>query len=394
VKTTKLLRVFGIDIQIHYSWYFIFVLLTWSLSSTFFPTYYPDFERGTHWFMGIIAALLLFVSVLLHELSHSLVAKVRKIKVESITLFFFGGVAGITDEDMKPSSEFLMAMAGPVFSILLGVIFFAINRTNSNLIIGAITFYLYQLNFILAAFNLVPGFPLDGGRAFRAILYGYYKDLRKATKIASMGGKFFAAILVILGVMAIFGGSGGGLWFILIGAFLYFIAGVSYEQVVVRQTLTGLPIAGIIDQNVITLSPQMRLLDLVKKFSSSDKDVFVVKGTNYLGVIDMKLVNKPAKFESVSLQEVALPVNKVKALQDKDNLYTAFKLFSEQNVDLLPVKRGATVVGFASRKLLSHKLGWSLKYGSTLSSRKFSKRLRPLPSTSRRGAKLLVKHKK
>ena len=191
-NSMKIFRVFGIDIKLHFTWWFVFALIAWSLSSAFFPHYFPDQTQTMYWSMGITASLLLFVSVLLHELSHSLVARAKNIKVESITLFFFGGVAGITKEDMKPSSEFLMAIAGPLFSLVLAGIFFVIWKINGNVFWTAITYYLWQLNLILALFNLVPAFPLDGGRAFRAILRAYFKDLKKATRIAVIGGKLFA----------------------------------------------------------------------------------------------------------------------------------------------------------------------------------------------------------
>src|SRR3989338_1988486 len=135
---TKLFRIFGIDVQLHFSWWFVFALLAWSLSSSFFPQYFPGLENQAYWIMGIISVILLFVSVLLHELSHSLVAKAKKVKVESITLFFFGGVASIDDEDLKPSTEFLMAIAGPLFSLLLFWVFYLIYFLNGNLFWTAI----------------------------------------------------------------------------------------------------------------------------------------------------------------------------------------------------------------------------------------------------------------
>src|SRR3989344_4695935 len=141
----RIFTIFGIDVKLHYSWWFIFILLTWSLATSFFPIYFPGSTARTYWLMSVIASLLLFLSVLLHELSHSLVARAKKITVRSITLFFFGGVAGIDSEDMKPSSEFLMAIAGPLFSLLLAGIFYVIYISTGNGIVTAITFYLYQL---------------------------------------------------------------------------------------------------------------------------------------------------------------------------------------------------------------------------------------------------------
>jgi Zn-dependent protease len=364
-RATKLFKVFGIDIQIHYSWWFVFILLTWSLSTAFFPHYFPEYKILEYWFMGVIASLLLFVSVLLHELSHSLVARARKIKVESITLFFFGGVAGITKEDMKPSSEFMMAIAGPLFSFVLAGIFFLIFKLNGNGIVTAITFYLYQLNLILAIFNLVPGFPLDGGRAFRAILYAYYKDLRKATKIASMGGKFFAAMLIILGFYSLFSGVGGGLWFILLGGFLYFIAGVSYEQVVLREILASVKINEILVKDYEMLDPEMKFKDFVKKYAKSGSPLFIVKGKDYEGVLDIRLIQKlPPKMQSVvSVKQLAFPIKDKDAVKIDDSAYKAFRKLGALKTDILPVIKGKKLVGVINQEAIMNRIAWELKFG-------------------------------
>src|SRR3989344_3892890 len=197
----RIFRIFGIDIKIHFTWWFIFVLLAWGLREGFFPQQFPGFSAPQYWFMGIVAAVLLFVSVLLHELTHSLVAKARKIRVESITLFFFGGVASIPSEDVKPATEFWMALSGPLFSIVFAGILFLVHQLALPVLLKAVTAYLWQINLILGIFNLVPGFPLDGGRVFRALLMFYYRDIRKATKIASKVGRFFGVFLVFLGFL-------------------------------------------------------------------------------------------------------------------------------------------------------------------------------------------------
>ena len=271
----KLFSIFGIDVQLHFSWWFVFAFLTWSLSTSFFPHYFPGFDTQWYWVMGMVSVVLLFVSVLLHELSHSLVARYHQIKVENITLFFFGGVASINDEDMKPGSEFLMAIAGPLFSLVLAGFFFLIHKFNGNPFWTAITFYLYQLNFVLGLFNLVPGYPLDGGRAFRAVLYRYYKDLKKATRIAVLGGRFFALFLIFVGVMSMFSSSGGGLWFIFLGGFLYFIAGVSYEQVLLKDALNQIPIMGLLTKDYVTLEPSTRFSAFLEEYLDNDQDIFL-----------------------------------------------------------------------------------------------------------------------
>src|SRR3989344_9166943 len=243
----KLGKVFGITVQLHVSWWFVLVLLSWSLATTYFPQYYAGTQMS--WLMGILAAVLLFVSVLLHELSHSLVARAKKIKVETITLFFFGGVAGIRDEEMKPSTEFLMAIAGPLFSLVLAGFFFLLSGLHQWW--TPLASYLYQLNLILAVFNLIPGFLLDGGRAFRALLYGYYNDILKATRIAAMVGKIFAGLLMGVGFLGLLTGTGQGLWFIFLGGFLYFLAGASYSQVRVREALRTIPLVRVMTAKVM-----------------------------------------------------------------------------------------------------------------------------------------------
>ncbi len=363
---TKLFKIFGIDINIHYSWWFIFLLLTWSLSVSFFPHYYPDYTTQQYWFMGILSAVLLFVSVLLHELSHSLVARTKKIKVESITLFFFGGVAGISDENMKPSAEFQMAIAGPLFSLLLAGIFFLIHKSDVNGMSTAITFYLYQLNFILALFNLVPGFPLDGGRAFRAILYAYYKDLRKATRIAVAGGRFFAGLLIIVGIIGIFTNSGGGLWFVLIGAFLYFIAGLSYQQLIIRQTLSIIPVKDVMRKKYVTLNPETKFADFVK--TNPEEDSYLVHGKHFSGMLDLRKVAQiPQNLQQVvKLKQLAVPFSQLKTVNYKVNAYKAFRLLSEQQSTLLPVLDRNKLVGLVSLKALNNRLVLSINYGKPI----------------------------
>ena len=364
LKATKLFRIFGIDIQLHYSWWFIFVLLAWSLSASFFPHYFEGYSQTMYWFMGITAAVLLFVSVLLHELSHSLVAKLKKIEVKSITLFFFGGVAGIEKEDMKPSSEFQMAIAGPLFSFLLAGIFFLIHKLNGNGIITAITFYLYQLNFILAVFNMVPGYPLDGGRAFRAILYWHYKDLKKATRIAAAGGKIVAAALFFLGLLGLLSGVGGGLWFILLGGFLYFIAGVSYDQVVIKEVLAKISVQELLAKNVPLVKPEMRFKEFMKKYSSLGKNLFLVKDKTFSGILDINRISKlPRKLQDVvKVKQISLPFNQIKGIEKGNNLYQAFRKFAEQNVNVLPVIDKGKHLGIITREAVLNRLQWEMKF--------------------------------
>jgi len=362
----KLFKLFGIEIRLHFSWFFIFIILAWSLATSFFPYYFSGFSNMNYWIMGIVASLLLFVSVLLHELSHSLVAKTRNIQVKTITLFFFGGVAGIEKEEMKPSSEFLMAIAGPLFSAILGLIFFFIYRLDGNGMVEAITFYLYQINFILAVFNIVPAYPLDGGRAFRAILYAHYKDLKKATRIASRGGRFFASFLFVLGIFALFQGNAGGLWFILLGGFLYFLAGASYQQVLVKDYLSAIPLRQLLKKTGNVLSGKMTFAQFLKRYANSSADTFLVKEDNYLGVFDLKKVQAlPQKMHTlVKIKQLSLPLNSSRTLSLTDNTFTAFRKLSEQDLDFLPVLEKGKIIGVIPQKVIVKRLNIEAKFRS------------------------------
>ncbi len=315
--------------------------------------------------MGIIATILLFLSVLLHELSHSLVAKSRKISVESITLFFFGGVAGIGDEDISPTSEFLMAIAGPLFSLLLAGIFFLIMAVSQNIFLVAISFYLYQLNFVLALFNLIPGYPLDGGRALRALLNWHYHDLRKATQIAVFGGKIFAGILVFFGIVQLWNQTSTGLWLLFLGGFLYVIAGASYEQVVLKEVLNKIFVRELMSKKVNSVTPKMKFSEFTQKYSNSEQEVFLVKDKNFSGILDARRIQTTSREaqERMVLQQLSLPLSSVRGLQESDNAYQAFKRFAEENLEILPVFKKERIVGYITRRVLMHRLVWSLKYG-------------------------------
>ncbi len=359
-----LFRIFGIDIKLHLSWWLVFVLISWSLATSFFPHYFPGQQNTIYWLMGIVSVLLLFVSVLLHELSHSLVARSRKIKVESITLFFFGGVAGINDEDLKPSSEFLMAVAGPLFSLLLFAIFYGLYLINGSSFWTPITYYLYQLNLILALFNLIPGYPLDGGRAFRALLFMHYKDIKKATKIAVLGGRIFALLLALFGILTVVNRQASGLWFLFLGGFLYYIAGLSYEQVLVKDALGSIPVRTLLTKKFVKLDPSMRFSDFLQKYLDADEEVFLVQNKSFSGMMDIKGLNPiPQRMQRLlNLKQVSIPLSTITPLQINETAFNAYQKFSAQNVDILPVMQKGVLLGFVARRRVMHRLIWSLKY--------------------------------
>ena len=248
--------VFGIEIRIDYSWFVIFVLILWTLTRNVFPSAHPDQPAGTYILMGTAGTLLFFASLLAHELSHSLVARSRGIPVHSITLFIFGGVARTTAEFETPGDEFAIAAAGPLSSLLIAGMFWLISwggmALDLSVAVTGVASYLALINFVLVVFNLFPGFPLDGGRLFRAAVWKQTGDVRRATRIATNGGKVFGYLLMVLGFLNMFSGNViGGAWLVFIGWFIRMAAESSYVQHVLHRSLQGVRA-----RDVMTADPQ------------------------------------------------------------------------------------------------------------------------------------------
>src|SRR5271169_724312 len=234
-------RVLGIPIDLDYSWFLIAALITWVLAVSYYPV---EFKLGTsveYWLMGAVTAVLFFGSIVLHELAHSWVALRYKIPVHRITLFIFGGVSQIAGEPPGASAEFLIAVVGPLTSFALAALFFFSEPLLANITAAlAIAKYLALINGILGLFNLVPGFPLDGGRVFRAIVWGVNKNFRRATLIAASTGRFFGFLFIVWGVWQVLRGSvANGLWIAFIGWFLESAAGAQVQQQMVQGLLVG-----------------------------------------------------------------------------------------------------------------------------------------------------------
>ena len=311
-------RIFGINIHVDWSWVLIFLLVTWSLAAGLFPAWHPDWSAALRWGLAVVASLLFFASILLHELSHSLVAKARGLPVRRITLFLFGGVSNIEREPPTPKTEFLMAVVGPITSILLGLIFLALaafSAATSGITaqepeavarqLGPVTTllaWLGPINILLGLFNLIPGFPLDGGRILRAALWSATKDLRKATAWAAGVGRltgwmFIAAgVAMALGAQLPFFGTGliSGLWLIFIGWFLNSAAVNSYQQTVVRDLLEDVPVFRLMRLNVPTVAPTLTVSHLVYDYvMGADERAFpVMEGDRLVGMVCLEDIRK------------------------------------------------------------------------------------------------------
>jgi Zn-dependent protease/CBS domain-containing protein len=270
-RRIRLFNLLGFEVRIDLSWLVIAVLVTWSLAKGLFPSYYPDLTTEVYWGMGVAGALGLFASIIFHEFCHSLVARKFGMQMKGITLFIFGGVAEMGDEPPTARAEFYMAAAGPVSSLLLSAVFYWLYRSDlggdGNPAVSGVVGYLAAINALLAVFNLLPAFPLDGGRILRSILWGVKQDLSWATRISAGIGSAFAILLIFLGILSMLRGNLiGGIWWFLIGLFLRGAAQMSYQQLMVRRALEGEHISRFMTRNPVTVPPTITVAELVENY--------------------------------------------------------------------------------------------------------------------------------
>jgi Zn-dependent protease/CBS domain-containing protein len=298
-RTLTLFEIFGFKININLSWAFIAILIAWSLALGFFPRLYEGLPTATYWWMGVAGVIGLFFSIVLHELAHSFVARAYGTPMKGITLFMFGGVAELEREPTTPKAEFLMAIAGPLMSVVLGGLFYGVavlvRELGGGPPLHGVLRYLAMLNGLLVAFNMLPAFPLDGGRALRAGLWAWRKDLRWATRIASRIGAGFGAALMILGVIAMLGGNlVTGLWWLLLGMFLRAAAQGAYYQLQLRRALEGEPVSRFMTRDPIAVSPEVNLGELVEEYVYRHyHDLYpVISNSRLLGCIGVREIKK------------------------------------------------------------------------------------------------------
>jgi len=271
INSMRLFKLAGFEVKLDWSWIFLAILITWSLAAGYFPANFPDLDTHTYWMMGIIGAAGLFLSIILHELSHSLVGRYYGIPIAGITLFIFGGVAEMNDSPSSPKVEFLMSFIGPLFSIILSIILFFLFQLGTYYVwpapVMGVIYYLCMINLVVGVFNLLPGFPLDGGRILRSLLWWWKKDLRWATSIACRSGAGLGFAMIILGILLIIQGIFiSGLWMFLLGFFLQNIARMSYQDLLIREVFQGECIRKYVKTNPVTVPPHITVQELVENY--------------------------------------------------------------------------------------------------------------------------------
>lgn len=357
-KGIKLFKVFGIQISLNYSWFIIFGLIAWSLAQGYFPQMRPNLSLTTYWLMGLITALLLFISVLLHELSHSYVAMASGIEIKGITLFIFGGLARISREPSDARTEFKIAIAGPAVSLALALVFWLTSRGVDFLmpgsVISSIFYYLFLINGILVAFNLIPGFPLDGGRLLRAYLWNRTDNIKEATRIASRVGKWFALLLIFAGFANIITGRLlNGIWFVFIGMFLQQAAAESYQVVVLQHSLAGVKVRDLMTSNVIAVDELLSIAELVEGyfFKYRYTSFPVVSGEELRGIITLKVVKKLPREEWAykQVRDIMSGVSSDAVLHPDESVVDALRKMTTEERRRLPVVEGGRLKGILAR---------------------------------------------
>jgi Zn-dependent protease/predicted transcriptional regulator len=363
----KILRVWGIPIYLHVSWFIIFALITLTLTHQF-TSQHPGWSQAQHYALGIITSALFFASVVFHELSHSFVALRYGIPVQSITLFIFGGLSGIGREPNNARQEFNIAIAGPLSSLFLAGCFWLVARFfHGDEMVVAAAVWLWQINAVLAIFNLVPGFPLDGGRILRALAWGVTGNFQRATQIASNAGKLFAYLLILLGVWQMFNRDFvGGIWTAFIGWFLLSAAQESFAQVAIRSTLTGVRTADVMTHDIPSVARDMSLEEYVHEVLRTGVMTHLVTGAGTpVGLISLQAARKVPRDEwaNTSVQAVMLPVDRIQWASPEEPVLGVLERMQKEDISQMPVISDGHIVGVVARDTILRVLQTRLQMG-------------------------------
>jgi Zn-dependent protease/CBS domain-containing protein len=349
-------KFFGISVRLHWSWFIIFFVVSWSLAAYYFPTTYPDWTTATSVVTGLATSILFFSSVLAHELAHSLVAKSSGLPIQSITLFILGGVSQMTEEPKQPGTELRVALAGPLTSLAIGGICWAIwfAARDANEPVAAVASWLGWINIVLAIFNLIPGFPLDGGRVLRSIIWWRSNNLRSATRTASAVGRGFGYLLIFGGIFLAFWSNWvSGLWLVFIGWFLENAAVGSYRQVALQDMLQGHTVSEVMTRECPEISPRLTVQQLVNDYvlNSGRRCFPVVEDNRSLGLVTMHNIKAVPRdlWPTKTVRETMTPLDRLKWVRPGQDLSTVMQLMTAEDINQLPVLHNSGIVGMVAR---------------------------------------------
>ncbi len=357
----RIATVIGIPIYLHFSWLIIFGLIVWTLSTGYFPAQYPDLPAASHWAKGLVASALFFVSILLHELAHAVVALRHGVRTQSITLFIFGGVARLEEDPKDGRAELWIALAGPLASLVLaGLLYGCTLLPFLGASVAAVARYLAVINLILALFNLVPAFPMDGGRLLRGALWGRLGKAR-ATRIASQAGTFFAFLLIFAGVFDLVQGEAlGGVWYILIGWFIKDASAGSYQQVRLDEALRGVTVRDAMAEAVVTLPGSGSVTEAVREFfmRTGYGSYPVTRGEAVVGLLCLKDVMRLSaeERESTSVQGAMRPLTDALVTEPDAPLPVAIARMARAGMPRLLVMHGDELVGLLTMAGVARRL--------------------------------------
>jgi Zn-dependent protease len=352
-----LFHIAGIRVALDFSWFIVFFLVLLALSQGYFPRNYPGHDSGTYWLAGFVATLLFFASVVAHEFSHSLMALRAGINIPEITLFIFGGVSRLAQEPSDPKTEFKIAVVGPLCSFVLAAIFWALKVTVGGFVpdlFAAVLRYLAFINIALGIFNLVPGFPLDGGRILRAVIWWRTGSLTRATKVATDLGKGFAVALMVLGALQIFAGALiNGLWFLFIGMFLRGMSQRGYEEVIIRKSLEGVSVREVMVREVVTVPPGLHLDALVHDYflHYAFQGFPVVDQGRVLGLVFPTAVREVPReaHRDTLVESVMAPLVEAMVIAPDASLANALVQMAQEELDRLLVMEGQRLAGLITK---------------------------------------------
>jgi len=357
-------KAFGISLRLHYSWFVIFALVTWALAASYFnPTDYPTWSLSARIAAGLITSVLFFGSVLAHELMHSIVSQRQGVPVQSITLFFLGGVSQITSEPKQPKDEFRMAIVGPLTSLVIGGIFFGIYFGLRNVdtfaaqFVTGIAYWLGIINLFVGVFNLIPGFPLDGGRVLRSLIWWRSGNLKSATRVASNIGRAVGFIFIFGGIWFIFTGYWfNGILLALIGWFVESAAAGSYQQLLIQDMLKGHVASEVMSRDCVVIPPEITIDQLVhENILASGRRCFpVVSGSQIMGMMTLHNIKEVPRdqWSIETVKEAMTPFDKLKWVRPDEELSSVLRILTEDNINQVPVVQDNEIVGMVSRENL------------------------------------------